>query len=123
MKKTYFLHKMIQRHFTLSPNPLWLAMIKPIEVFKTTLKWACDDHMRHQKKETGHSGPLIMRSRRWKYFSNGEFYWLYSRRQQQGDHGLSPDGEAGMAEALKKWAQGHLLPSKLAIRQAEGFHG
>ncbi|WP_139824045.1 hypothetical protein [Lonsdalea britannica] len=90
---------------------------------KTTLKWACDDRTRHRERKTGHSGPLIMRSRRWKYFSNGEFYWLYSRRQQQGAHSLAPGGKASITDALKKWAQGHLLPSKLSIRQTEGLHG
>lgn len=123
MKTTYFLHKMIKRHFTLSPYPIRLAMMKPVEIFKITLKGASDDNVRHREKRTGHSGPLIMRSRRWKYFSNGEFYWLYSRRQPQGGNGLAPNSETGMQVTLKKWAQSHVLPSKLAIRQAEGFHG
>ncbi|MGK4327813.1 hypothetical protein ABVK36_02810 [Lonsdalea quercina] len=47
---------------------------------------------------------------------------LYSRRHEQGVNGLTPEGEAGMTDARKKWARGHLLPSKLAPRQAEGYH-
>ncbi|RAT27744.1 hypothetical protein AU490_05815 [Lonsdalea populi] len=123
MKKIYFLHPMINYRFPPSPYPIWLAMIKPLKIFKITLNWTRDDHTRHREEKRNFSGPLIMRSRRWKYFANGEFYWLYCRCQRQGADGLTPDGEAVMTDALRKWAQGHRLPNKSAIRRAEEFHG
>lgn len=86
------------------------------------MKWACSDNTLYREEKAGHSGPLIMRSRRWKYFASGEFYLLYSRRHEQSANGLTPAGEAGMADALNKWRRGHLLPSKLAPRLAEGYH-
>ncbi|MFP1766887.1 hypothetical protein ACLECU_04145 [Lonsdalea quercina] len=124
MKINYFIHDTIKPYFTLSPHPLCRAMIKPRTKFKTKKIWTRHEDAMRREEKTGHRGPLIMRSRRWKYFANGEFYLLYSRRQQQAANGVTPQGERGMTDALKKWTQSHLnlLPSKLAPRQAEGYH-